>query len=174
MNKALVEKYREIDSIKNKYLQKVAQLSTEQLNRKPANDGWSAGQVLYHVAFAESGTILVINRNLKENKVNLKSDLGSVFRNILLVLTLKLPLKFKAPKVVSKVPENISFEELKDYFNRNTEAFGLILQDLPEALEDKFIFRHPMGGLFNIQQTLNFTREHYLHHERQLDALLKS
>jgi len=43
---------------------------------------------------------------------------------------------------------------------------------LPVELEDKFIFKHPRSGLFNIDQTLNFVREHYLHHERQLNALL--
>ena len=50
--------------------------------------------------------------------------------------------------------------------------FQKILNDLPESLEDKFIFKHPILGLFNIHQTLNFSKEHLLHHERQLDALL--
>ncbi len=172
MSEQLVSHYNDIETVKNEFLTKVARLSPEQLNKKAANGGWSAAQVLYHVAFAESGTILVINRNLKENKVNLKSDLVSTVRNTLLVLSLKSPLKFKAPKVVSKVPESITLDELKDYFDRNSIQFKQILRDLPETLEDKFIFRHPIGGLFNIQQTLNFTKEHYLHHERQLDVLL--
>ena len=61
---------------------------------------------------------------------------------------------------------------MKQYFDKNSADFKKILQDLPVELEDKFIFKHPRSGMFNIDQTLNFVREHYLHHERQLDALL--
>lgn len=172
MSAALVEKYKAIEVIKDKFLNKVEKLSYEDLNKIPTDGGWSAAQVLYHCAFAESGTILVINKNLAENKVDTKSDIGSILRNIALVLFLKLPLKFKAPKQVSKVPDTITLEEIKKYFDKNTNEFKKILNDLPAELEDKFIFKHPRSGLFNIQQTINFTREHYLHHERQLDALL--
>lgn len=172
MSVQLIEKYSDIDAVKSKFLKKVADLSNEQLNKIPADGGWSAGQTLFHCAFAESGTIIVINKNLAENSVQTKSDLGSVFRNIALVIFLKLPLKFKAPKQVSKVPESITLDEVKKYFDKNTADFKKILNDLPVELEDKFIFKHPRSGLFNIDQTLNFVREHYLHHERQLDALL--
>lgn len=172
MSAALVEKYKAIEVIKDKFLNKVEKLSYEDLNKIPTDRGWSAAQVLYHCAFAESGTILVINKNLAENKVDTKSDIGSILRNIALVLFLKLPLKFKAPKQVSKVPDTITLDEIKKYFDKNTNEFKKILNDLPAELEDKFIFKHPRSGLFNIQQTINFTREHYLHHERQLDALL--
>lgn len=172
MSAKLTEKYDDIEVLKRKFLKKVTGLSNEQLNKIPTNGGWSAGQTLYHCAFAESGTILVINNNIATNNTNKKSDLGSVFRNILLVIFLKLPLKFKAPKQVSKVPEQISLKELQTYYDKNTADFKKILNDLPEELEDKFIFKHPRSGLFNIDQTLNFVREHYLHHERQLDALL--
>jgi DNA-binding transcriptional regulator GbsR (MarR family) len=85
---------------------------------------------------------------------------------------LKLPLKFKAPKQVSKVPDSISKDEIKKYFDKNTKDFIKILEELPVDLEDKLIFKHPISGLFSITQTLNFVREHYLHHERQLNALL--
>lgn len=172
MSEQLASKYAEVEKIKNKFLSKVVHLSQEQLNKVPENGGWSAAQVLYHCAYAESGTLLVIHKNLDENKVNSKSDIGSVFRNILLVISLKLPLKFKAPKAVSKVPEEISFEEIKIYFENNSLKFKKLLFDLPEALEDKFIFKHPRAGMFNIIQTINFTREHYLHHEKQLEDLL--
>jgi uncharacterized damage-inducible protein DinB len=172
MSASLTEKYNDIEAVKSKFLKRVEGLTHEQLNKIPANGGWSAGQTLYHCAFAESGTILVINNNLAENKIHQKSDIGSVFRNIMLVIFLKLPLKFKAPKQVSKVPDTITIEELKKYFDKNSAAFKKILNDLPVELEDKFIFKHPRSGLFSITQTLNFVREHYLHHERQLDALL--
>lgn len=172
MSAELVKKYNEIEVVKNRFLQKVYSITDEQLNKIPSSGGWSLGQTLYHCAFAESGTILVVKNNLAEKKVSENSDITSVLRNILLIIFLKLPIKFKAPKQVSKVPESITMDELKEYFDKNTFEFEKILKDLPADLEDKFIFNHPRSGLFNITQTLNFVREHYLHHERQLDAML--
>ncbi len=172
MNTALAQQYKDIEVIKNRFIQKTAALSDEQLNKIPSNGGWSAGQVLYHCGFAEDGIIQIIQRNLSKNKVQLKSDFMSVLKNKLLVILLKSPLKFKAPKVVSSVPEHVSYDEMKKYFEKNTVEFQKILSDLPETLEDKYIFKHPILGLFNIHQTLNFSKEHLLHHERQLDALL--
>ena len=172
MSIALAEKYQEIETIKNKFLQKVANLNAEQLNKVAVNGGWSAGQTLYHCAFAESGTIIVMQKNLAENKVQLQSNIGSVFRNILLVVLLKLPIKFKAPKVVSSVPEHVSIKEIQDYFAKNTNDFKQLLINLPLELEDKYIFKHPRSGWFNIQQVLHFVSEHYAHHERQLDEVL--
>lgn len=172
MSRTLQERYREIQAIKERFLQKTAGLSYEQLNTPAPDGGWSPGQVLYHVAYAESGTILSIRKNMAENKVNRKSDIASIFRNLMLIVFLRSPMKFKAPKAVSKVPDSISWQELNDYYQKNHAGFTGILNELPETVADKFIFKHPVGGDFNIRQTLNFTREHYLHHEAQLDRLL--
>ena len=173
MNAQLVKKYEAIDAIKQRYLKRVSSVSLEKLNAIPANGGWSLGQVLFHVAYAESGTVLVINRNLAEDKVKLKSNISAIVRHLLLVAFLRSPFKAKAPKGVSKVPESITHDEISKYFDKNTTDFKKILADLPTELENKFIFKHPVGGLFNIEHTLDFVREHYLHHEMQLNALLK-
>ncbi|MCB0507237.1 MAG: DinB family protein [Chitinophagales bacterium] len=172
MNEQLIKDYKDIEVLKQKYLERTASLSDEILNKIPSNGGWSVGQVLYHCGFAEDGIIKIIHKNLAENKVKLKSDFLSILRSKLLVVFLKSPLKFKAPKVVSSVPEHVSYDEMKKYYKKNSVEFQKILNELPSDLEDKFIFKHPILGLFNIQQTLDFLGEHYQHHERQLDALL--
>lgn len=85
---------------------------------------------------------------------------------------LKLPLKFKAPKIVSSVPENISLDSLKSDYDKNTVSFKQLLQNFPNELMGKLIFKHPIVGLLTIEQTVGFLAEHYLHHERQMDKLL--
>ena len=172
MSVQLVEKYNDIASIKQKLLAKISTISDEKFNELPSNGGWSLGQTYYHVYFSEYGTIKTIQKNLRENKVMNDTKIGDVFRNIFLVIMLKLPIKFKAPKVVSKVPEIISKKEIEEMFAKNSEEFKSILNDLPNDLENKQIFKHPIAGLFNINQCMNFVREHYMHHERQIDALL--
>lgn len=173
MSAQLIKKYEEIEAIKDRFLLKVANVSDEQFNKIPAEGKWSLGQTFYHMYFAEVGTIKMIQKNLRENKVLKKTAYSDVFRNILLVITLRLPIKFKAPAVVSKVVETITFDEVRTLFENNTNDFKLLLNELPADLENKQIFKHPIAGMFNINQVLNFVREHYLHHEMQLNALLK-
>ncbi len=169
----LLKRYAEIETIKNRLLQKAEKLTVEELNHSPSEGKWSAGQVLFHTYYSESGTIKVIQKNLAEKKTDRKSDLGGTLRNLLLMGFLRSPMKFKAPAVASKVPESITLDEVKSLFEKNNNEFKKILQELPDELHDKYIFKHPISGLFTINQTLNFVREHYLHHEPQLDNRIK-
>lgn len=173
MSKQLAKKYEDIEDVKNQFLQKVANIPDDLFNQKPDDGSWSLAQVFYHIYFVEFGTITTINKNLKADKVKLNAGISNVFRSLLLKIILKSPFKFKAPKVVSEVPAQISFQEIKEMFDKNTQAFKDVLTDLPEALENKQIFKHPLAGLFTINETLHFVREHYLHHEMQIDRLLK-
>ncbi|MDB5228316.1 MAG: hypothetical protein JWN78_2509 [Bacteroidota bacterium] len=172
MSVRLVSRYNEIDAIKKRYIDKVADMPDEQLNKHAGNGQWTAGQLLYHLYFSESGTIKVIQKNLRENKVKNRSGISDILRNILLMGFLRSSMKFKAPAVASKVPDHVSLEEIKGLYEKNTAEFKTLLAELPKELENKQIFKHPISGLFNINQTLNFVREHYLHHEAQLKRLL--
>jgi uncharacterized damage-inducible protein DinB len=173
MSAQLAKKYDEIEEIKNDFLSKIENVSHQKLNEIPADGKWSLGQVYFHLYYAESGTIKVIQKNLRENKIKNKSGISDSLRSVLLKAVMRSPLKIKAPAVASKVPDSITIDEIKGFFTANTEIYRQLLTDLPIELEDKQIFKHPLAGLFNIEQTINFVREHYLHHERQVNALLK-
>ena len=172
MNEQLLRQYQGIQKIKTDLLNKIKTVDEEQLNKKPADGSWSLGQVYYHCYLAENGTIKTIEKNLKENKVKLQSEFADKIRNILLLIVLKSPLKFKAPAVVQKVPEHITYNEIEELYADSTNDFNKILASLPASLIDKRIFKHPIAGLFNIEQTLNFVGEHYKHHIMQIDRLL--
>jgi uncharacterized damage-inducible protein DinB len=173
MSEQLAKRYHQIENIKKRYLEKITSVPEETFNKIPGENSWSIGQVMYHLYFSESGTIKVIQKNLRENKVKSRSGLSDLARNILLMFFLKGPFKFKAPAVAQKVPDTITKEEITKLFQKNTEEFKTILEELPSNLENKRIFKHPISGLFNINQTLNFVSEHYLHHEGQVNRLIK-
>ena len=168
----LLNKQQGIEEIKTRFLKKVEGLSDAQLNKIPADGGWSAAQVLYHCGMAENETIKNILKNQQAHPTKLKENLRSKINGSLLMVFLKLPLKFKAPKIVSSVPENISLDSLKSDYDKNTVSFKQLLQNFPNELMGKLIFKHPIVGLLTIEQTVGFLAEHYLHHERQMDKLL--
>jgi uncharacterized damage-inducible protein DinB len=172
MSEPLIKKYHQIETIKKRYLSQVANLPEEQFNQAPEDGSWSIAQVLYHLYLAENGTIRAVQKNLRENNVKAHSKISDMFRNMLLVLFLKSPLKFKAPSILGSMPDHIKREEINKLFGEATDSFKEVLNGLPKQLENKRIFKHPVSGKFNIGQTLNFVREHYLHHQGQLNKLL--
>ncbi len=173
MNNELVNKYDEIESIKKSFLEWIAHTPDTILNKIPSDGGWSLGQVYFHLYFSESGSIKVIQKNINENKIINSSGLSDKIRNFLLICLLKSHIKFKAPSVASKVPDFITVDEIKSLFDKNTTAYKTLLYQLPKEMENKQIFKHPIAGLFNIEQTLGFVKNHYLHHEMQIKSLLK-
>lgn len=172
--KDLIKQYSNIESTKQWYLDVINDLNEIQLQYKTDDKSWSIAEVCYHMHLVENGTIKLINKNLKEQKVNRKSTLENWFKNKLTVIVLQLGIKFKAPKIVSEFPSNITQAEVINLFKQNTKDFKAILETLPEELYDKQIFKHPMAGQFNIRQTLNFLLEHYQHHQPQINGLLKN
>lgn len=157
------------NKLKNRFLKKSENLSYEQLNRVPQDNGWSAAQVLFHCNLVETATFDMI----RKKRVKSDSDLKSRFRSAILVVFLRLPfLKFKAPKQVSEVPTEISYSAIKTSFENSSSDSKELLLEIPEEFEKKYIFKHPSVELLNIHQTLKFLNAHYLHHEKQLDALL--
>ncbi|MCB9032334.1 MAG: DinB family protein [Chitinophagales bacterium] len=171
--KDLVQQYNKIQTVKQWYIDSIKDLSETQFQDKKDEKTWSIAEVCYHMYLVENGTIKLINKNLKEQKVNNKSTLENWIKNKLTILVLQLGIKFKAPKIVSEFPSNITQEEIITLFQQNTNDFTSILETLPKTLYDKQIFKHPMAGQFNIQQTLNFSLEHYQHHQTQIKNLLR-
>lgn len=102
---------------------------------------------------------------------NLKHDLLM----IVLILSQRLPFKFKAPAVVaSNTPSYKSLDE----FTREWEKTRVLLRATLEKISDgqlkKQVYRHPIAGLINIEQALIFFREHLLHHQPQIGRALKA
>ena len=94
---------------------------------------------------------------------------------MVLVVSQRLPfLKFKAPKVLSENTTTYqTIEELQ-------EAWAKVRIDLKEMLKrfqddqlKKKVYKHPIAGMLNIQQAVQFFGEHITHHTPQIKKLLR-
>jgi uncharacterized damage-inducible protein DinB len=173
MNIELIKQIKEIDRVHDNYLSQARHLSHEQFNRKPAADQWSLAQVLYHLWNASNFTQSFMEKRIAEKKVTQAAGLKSAVKSIILQIALAAPVKFKAPRAVSEIPAEMSFAELENNFKKTAENFERMMQQFPKEYEDKEIFKHPRTGYINAAQTFRFLKAHALHHQPQIEALVR-
>ncbi|PIW70426.1 MAG: hypothetical protein COW08_01925 [Ignavibacteriales bacterium CG12_big_fil_rev_8_21_14_0_65_30_8] len=171
MNKDINEKLETLENQKLKFLKCFELISDEKLNTQPAKDKWSLAQILYHIVKAEQGTLLSFMNSIRNgnnlNKVGSKAFIKSKFLN----LALKSNLKFKAPPVAQKVPDNVNVKEISNKWDEIRKDIKNACLKIPEENYNKGIFKHPYIGLINLEQSLNFLINHINHHLQQVEKI---
>jgi uncharacterized damage-inducible protein DinB len=174
MSQQLLNQAREINEIHTSYMNKAKPLSYEQFNKKPAPDQWSIAQVLHHLWNAYNFSQTFMEKRIQEKKVTQTTGLKTLYKYILLQVALALPIKYKAPRAIADLPAEVSFDVLEQSFKQTALNYEKMLDNLPAALEDKEIFKHPRVGYLNASQTFSFIKAHALHHKAQIENLLKN
>lgn len=151
-------------------LKELAPLSDELLNRKPTDGGWSAMQTLHHLILVEENSLAYIHKKLSFNPQLPKSGLGAWFKMIVLRITLRSPIKFKAPKAASaeRIPEYATYADTYAQWQKIRAEWTEFFKKIPVELEDKAVYRHPRVGLINWLQMIDFIRAHFTRHRLQV------
>jgi len=170
---SLLYLFDSLETQRKELLDRVKPLTSEQLNAHTEGK-WSIAQILSHLIASEQLSVNYLNKKMQGIKEAPATGFKETLTMMLLVISQRLPLKFKAPKVLA---ENTHIYETSEQL---TEAWEKVRIDLKQTLtyfEDdqlkRKIFRHPIVGMLNIKQTLRFFREHIRHHTLQIIHLLK-
>ena len=103
-----------------------------------------------------------------------KSGLREALKSTLLKLSLKLPIKYRAPKsIADSLPEEIEWNEFLLKWGDTRDEIYKFIEWLPKEAVDKNIFKHPRTGMMNITQTLRFIKDHFDHHVPQIKTQLE-
>lgn len=164
-----------IDSLEVQRIQLLKSLShlpAEKLNKQVAKR-WSVNQVLAHLITAERLSVAYLTKKIQA--INEVDDTGLIeeLKIIGLIISQRLPLKFKAPKVVvENTPKEQDIAQLeKEWINVRAD-----LKQLLEKINDdqikRGIYKHVRAGKLNIQHALIFFREHIIHHRPQINKLI--
>lgn len=173
MDKKILTYFKRLERSKHNLLALVNGVPHEQLNTKPAEGRWSIAQVLYHMKEAEKLPLAYMKKKTLDPNALYPSTLKQQLRSYLLQISLFLPLKFEAPRVVKDgIPEEIHLEELKRDWEVVRKDMKAFLENLDPALYNKKIFKHPRIGMINIKQTMDFFQSHFDHHVPQVKGLL--
>lgn len=173
MNANVKQKFQSLEYQREYLFSLCLGIPTEKTNVQFATKTWSLAQVYYHLYLVERRVFDDISKRLKSYQTAEPSGFKEAYRLQLMKLFLRLPLKFKAPKVVEDdIPESVDLEKLKEDWSNLRQAIELLLNvNSDEQLKLK-LFRHPRIGLINIVQTLEFIKAHHKHHLPQVKNLL--
>lgn len=173
MDKQLINKFNELEKDRLSLCGQVKSLSDAERNFRLNSDKWSVIQTLLHIVKSEQLTAISIAKNI-ENKKKLKTrNLGAAVRSRFLSVALKTPFKFKAPPLLANMPENYDHLELIKKWENVRNNFNKIITETSGAVEDKMIFNHPKAGWLDLNQTLLFLKDHFDHHNRQIQNLIR-
>jgi uncharacterized damage-inducible protein DinB len=172
MRAKIKKKFDELEIAREKLFLEINEYSNDQLNIQPNPDKWSANQIIFHITSAEKWTLSYIKYKIEKSDKFLKMNINQYFKSALLKLALKGPIKWKAPKEVSIIPTDLNFEFLKADFIANRESWKSFLEEVPEDLLDKAIFRHPISGKMNLNKTLEFLKDHSERHFGQIRRII--
>src|SRR5258706_6191726 len=171
MNLRLQKLFNKVETQRKTLLLSLNSLSNEMLNDHPPGK-WSINQIIAHLITAENLSIRYLNKKILG--VNEVKDTGIVeeLKILLLVASQRLPLKFKAPKVV------VDQTSKETDFNKLTEEWDKVrgeLKGLLDRIEDRHLkrknYKHLRVGMLNIQHALKFLGEHVGHHAPQIKRL---
>ena len=174
MNQKLLKNFNQLEQQKTELLQLLDNLSTEKYTLSPAPGKWSIAEILTHLLTAEQLTLGYMRKKNSVIKDLENSGWSSTLRLWVLKVSQRIPLKYKAPKIiVSKTPESPSLEEIKKQWALLRADLKNLLAGIEEADQKKLIFKHTMAGRFNASQAIIFLGEHITHHLPQIKRLLK-
>jgi len=151
--------------------QKASTYNDRNFHAQPEDGAWSLQQVLFHMWNVTDLAVEVMEKQRSKAGGKANVGLGGRLRSVLVKALLWLPLKFKAPKTVSAVPNDLAYDDVKGKWDGTISRMRELLEGFPVHLEDKPIFKHPAAGWFSLNQTIEFIADHNEHHQRQLDAL---
>lgn len=175
MNQTLQKVFHTAEIARNEIIALAQSAPQDQLSRQASPNKWSALQILTHLYISEQLSFSYIKK--KSLGIDSLDDAG--FKQALLIPVLKisqrLPLRFKAPKVVLEhTPEPLPLETLINQWNLLRLELRSHLENLPDKHVHRLVYKHPFAGRMSLPQAIQFFAEHIKHHKPQIIKALKA
>ncbi len=145
------------------------------LNKKKDEKTWSPLQVMHHLILAEGGSLQYVKKKMSFNPAYEKAGIKTGFRSILLKTYMAAPIKVKAPDFIgdASLPIESTFWETVKVWNKQREELRIFLDEFPDDLLNKEVYKHAFAGRLTIKQMLHFFDIHFLRHRKQIRRTIK-
>jgi len=156
-------------------LNELSTFDHERLNRKPDAGSWSAIQTLHHLILVEENSLAYIRKKLSFNPQLEKAGPGSWWRSLLLNVTLRVPIKFKAPKSAGNelIPDTDTLNAVRVRWQKIRDEWQEFFEKMPMELIDKAAYKHPRAGRLSWLQMLDFFVAHFERHRGQVHRAVR-
>lgn len=174
MTTSIAQRLDKLDASLKNLLKELEPYSEIKLNEKPNEQSWSVFQIMHHLMQSEYFSQAYVEKKLSFNPRLKKAGLVAGFRRVALNAYLASPLKLKAPALVGdNLPEYSTFWEIAKKWKEQRMKLRNYLQELPEDLYDKEIYKHPFAGRLTLDGMLSFFQQHFDRHSNQMMRTLR-
>jgi hypothetical protein len=137
---------------------------------QPVHGKWSPSQIISHLILSEWLSLQYMKKKSLGIKHTHNTGLFDDLKFALLKLSQRLPLKYKAPKVLSAEgsPATLPLSKLEQQWNILRDDLAAFLEPFDENTIRKKIYKHPVAGRLNVVQAVEFIQAHFLHHLPQI------
>ncbi|HMQ49511.1 MAG TPA: DinB family protein [Saprospiraceae bacterium] len=176
MRKAIDQQLSKMDEELRLLLDRMKSYSDNTLNQSPGAGHWSVLQIMQHLMLAEQLSLNYVKKKLSYQPKLPHSGLGSRFRIALLNFYQLLPLKFKAPTNVGdeKLKTNRTLADISAEWLNNRAQLRSYLNELPDELFHKAVYKHPFAGRLSLGGMLSFFSGHFGRHRKQIERTLQA
>ena len=169
---SLQKSYARMEKSRLRILQLTDNISEPQAHASPGPGEWSVVQVLEHMVTIDLRVLGAVQKQLGGSNLR-PAGLKARFRLLLLKLVLRNRKKLKAPAILPQPAGDRSLEEWQREWEESRQQWHQMLDNVPEIVLDKAIFKHPLAGYFTLAQTMDFITEHTRHHVPQVQRLVQ-
>lgn len=174
LDKKLENIFMELERQRQTILSQVKDFPNEELTCRYRPDKWNVLEILTHLLTAEKLSLSYMKKKSSGIDALDNSGLYEKLKIDFFIVSQRLPLKFKAPKVVVENTIVMPLIEIeKQWFDLRQELKLFLETIAPEHLKRK-IYKHPFLGRLDVEQALITIREHITHHTPQITHLIKS
>jgi hypothetical protein len=147
--------FEKLEATRQQLLHQLAALDDSVLYHRPADHKWSILQIIFHLNDSESSSVKYIAKKSRGGISVPKSNFITSVRSSLLSTALQY-LKWKKPAVLPDPPENLNAKEMMKSWDETRVHLRQLLEQLPEDMHGREIFRHPIAGRMNMRHALTF------------------
>lgn len=166
--------WRRFEKLRADICRELSALTPNQFSQRLFENKWSVSELMAHLITSERLSVRYLKKKMLGMETAGRTGWWADAKMVVLQISQRLPLKFKAPKrVVAETPSYQNVEVMLADWKAVRKEMETILETFSEKDIDKKIYRHIIAGRLNIVHAVRFLNEHILHHRPQLDRLLK-
>ena len=168
MNAKIENAFVKLEQQRKYILKRVSEMSIEKYHFG-SQDKWAVSQVIAHLITSEKLSLIYMKK--KAQGIDQAGDSGFTekFKTLVLKLSQRLPIKYKAPKfIAAETPEALTLEKATIHWQQVRQELKVFAETISEKNIHKKIFKHPVAGMLDVIQAMDFLYEHIRHHWPQI------
>lgn len=149
-------------------LQRLESMDDEYLRKQIKPGTWSVIQIFNHLLEGEKLLLAYLKYKMKKNETLKRESFAVKFRYQVAMITMSLPVKFKAPVKLSSPSNEDGLEEIRVKFIEARMALRNFIEEQDQSYFIMATSKHPRIGKITLAKMIRFFHKHVQHHEKQM------